>query len=59
MNGTLTTIAFGHVGFPEGLKDHLASGWKDHCWDALSNYFQLLLIAVMNNRKRRIFVFNE
>jgi activator of HSP90 ATPase len=39
-NTTGTTIVFDHTGFPEGLKEHLSSGWKEHYWIALANYFQ-------------------
>ena len=35
-----TTLIFDHVGFPEGLKEHLAEGWQQHYWDALNKYFQ-------------------
>jgi activator of HSP90 ATPase len=39
-NGTGTTLVFDHTGFPKGLKVHLASGWKEHYWAALSTYLQ-------------------
>ena len=39
-NGTGTTVVFDHTGFPKGLKGHLASGWTEHYWDALSKYFE-------------------
>ncbi len=39
-NGSGTTIVFDHIGFPEGLKDHLSSGWQEHYWDALANYLK-------------------
>jgi len=35
-----THLIFDHIGFPEGLKDHLTIGWQQHYWDALSKYFQ-------------------
>lgn len=38
--GSGTKLIFDHVGFPEGLKEHLAAGWQEHYWDALSKYFQ-------------------
>jgi activator of HSP90 ATPase len=38
--GPGTQLIFDHVGFPEGLKEHLASGWQQHYWDALGRYFQ-------------------
>lgn len=27
-----------HTGFPEGLAQHLADGWKEHYWDTLEKY---------------------
>lgn len=36
--GKSTRIIFDHIGFPEGLKDHLATGWQEHYWDALAKY---------------------
>jgi activator of HSP90 ATPase len=39
-HGTGTHLSFDHIGFPEGWKDHLASGWQEHYWNALTNYFQ-------------------
>lgn len=38
--GTGTQLHFDHTGFPEGLKEHLATGWQQHYWDALNKYFQ-------------------
>jgi activator of HSP90 ATPase len=38
--GSGTRLSFDHIGFPEGLKEHLTSGWQQHYWDALSKYFQ-------------------
>ena len=35
-----THLVFEHVGFPQGLKEHLSIGWQQHYWDALNNYFQ-------------------
>ena len=37
--GSGTRLILDHVGFPEGLKDHLASGWKEHYWERLQKYF--------------------
>jgi activator of HSP90 ATPase len=34
-----THLKFDHIGFPEGLKEHLAEGWQQHYWDALAKYF--------------------
>lgn len=36
--GTGTRLVFDHIGFPEGLHDHLAQGWKDHYWEPLEKY---------------------
>jgi len=38
--GSGTQLIFDHIGFPEGLKEHLTIGWQQHYWDALSKYFQ-------------------
>ena len=35
-----TKLIFNHVGFPQGLKEHLAIGWQQHYWDALTKYLQ-------------------
>src|SRR5579871_2743070 len=32
--GTGTRLIFDHIGFPEGLKEHLTTGWQQHYWDA-------------------------
>lgn len=37
--GSGTQLIFDHIGFPEGLKEHLATGWQEHYWDALTKYF--------------------
>jgi activator of HSP90 ATPase len=37
--GSGTHLVFDHIGFPEGLHDHLAEGWQEHYWDLLKNYF--------------------
>jgi activator of HSP90 ATPase len=37
--GSGTQVTFDHIGFPEGLKEHLAKGWQEHYWDALAKYF--------------------
>jgi activator of HSP90 ATPase len=31
-----TMIVFDHTGFPKGMADHLARGWKEHYWDGLA-----------------------
>jgi activator of HSP90 ATPase len=38
--GASTQLIFDHIGFPEGLKEHLTNGWQEHYWDALTKYFQ-------------------
>jgi activator of HSP90 ATPase len=37
--GTGTHLVFDHMGFPFGLRDHLAAGWQSHYWDPLKKYF--------------------
>jgi activator of HSP90 ATPase len=36
--GNGTRLVFDHIGFPEGLRDHLAEGWQDHYWELLKKY---------------------
>jgi activator of HSP90 ATPase len=36
--GSGTKIVFDHTGFPQGLGQHLADGWKAHYWDTLEKY---------------------
>jgi activator of HSP90 ATPase len=36
--GSDTKIIFDHFGFPKGLAQHLADGWKAHYWDTLQKY---------------------
>jgi len=38
--GSGTHLVFDHVGFPDGLKEHLATGWQQHYWDTLSKYLK-------------------
>jgi activator of HSP90 ATPase len=38
--GKGTRVIFEHIGFPEGLKEHLSVGWQQHYWDAMTKYFQ-------------------
>jgi activator of HSP90 ATPase len=33
--GSGTRIVFDHTGFPKGLAEHLAAGWKAHYWEPL------------------------
>ncbi len=35
-----TKLIFDHIGFPEGLKEHLSTGWTEHYWEALTKYLQ-------------------
>jgi activator of HSP90 ATPase len=37
--GSGTQVTFDHIGFPEGLKEHLSIGWQQHYWDAMAKYF--------------------
>ena len=38
--GTGMQIVFDHTGFPEGERDHLASGWEEHYWGPLHKYLK-------------------
>ncbi len=38
-NGTGTHVVLDHIGFPEGLRDHLAQGWDENYWSLLKKYF--------------------
>ena len=37
--GSGTHVVFDHIGFPEGLHDHLAAGWEENYWSLLKKYF--------------------
>jgi activator of HSP90 ATPase len=37
--GSGTHVVFDHIGFPEGLHDHLAEGWEENYWSLLKKYF--------------------
>ena len=37
--GSGTRLVFDHIGFPEGLHDHLAEGWEENYWSLLKKYF--------------------
>ena len=37
--GSGTRLVFDHIGFPEGLHDHLAAGWEENYWSLLKKYF--------------------
>ena len=39
-HGSGTHLVFDHIGFPEGLHDHLAAGWGENYWSLLKKYFQ-------------------
>jgi activator of HSP90 ATPase len=36
--GSGTKIVFDHTGFPKGLGQHLADGWKAHYWNTIEKY---------------------
>jgi activator of HSP90 ATPase len=36
--GATTKLIFDHTGFPAGTGEHLASGWKEHYWEALEKF---------------------
>lgn len=38
--GSGTHLTFDHIGFPEGLHDHLADGWDKNYWSLLKKYFE-------------------
>jgi activator of HSP90 ATPase len=38
-HGSGTQLVFDHIGFPEGLHDHLAEGWEENYWSLLKKYF--------------------
>lgn len=37
--GSGTKIVFDHTGFPSGLGQHLADGWKEHYWEPMTKMF--------------------
>jgi activator of HSP90 ATPase len=37
--GSGTRLVFDHIGFPEGLHDHLATGWEENYWSLLKKHF--------------------
>jgi activator of HSP90 ATPase len=39
-SGSGTILVFDHIGFPDGLHDHLADGWQKNYWELLTKYFQ-------------------
>jgi activator of HSP90 ATPase len=38
--GSGTRVVFDHIGFPQGLHDHLAQGWEENYWSLLKKYFR-------------------
>jgi uncharacterized protein YndB with AHSA1/START domain len=36
--GSGTKIVFDHTGFPKGMGEHLAEGWKSHYWEPLEKF---------------------
>jgi activator of HSP90 ATPase len=36
--GAGTHLVLDHIGFPEGLRDHLAEGWEQNYWSLLRKY---------------------
>jgi activator of HSP90 ATPase len=36
--GSGTKIVFDHRGFPKGLGEHLAAGWRSHYWEPLETF---------------------
>ncbi len=36
--GEGTKLVFDHTGFPKGLAEHLASGWRAHYWETLEKF---------------------
>jgi activator of HSP90 ATPase len=37
--GAGTHVVFDHIGFPQGLHDHLAEGWDENYWSLLKKSF--------------------
>jgi len=37
--GSGTHLVLDHIGFPEGLHDHLATGWEENYWSLLKKHF--------------------
>ena len=37
-HGSGTKIVFDHMGFPKGLGEHLAEGWKSNYWEPLEKF---------------------
>jgi len=36
--GSGTKIVLDHMGFPKGLGEHLAAGWRSHYWEPLEKF---------------------
>lgn len=39
--GASTKIVLDHRGFPDGMGDHLAAGWKENYWEPLAKYLEM------------------
>ena len=37
--GSGMRLVLDHIGFPEGLHDHLAAGWEENYWSLLKKHF--------------------
>jgi activator of HSP90 ATPase len=37
--GSGTRLVLDHIGFPAGLRDHLAAGWEENYWSLLKKHF--------------------
>ena len=40
VQGSGTRLVFDHIGFPDGLRDHLAAGWESNYWALLKKHFR-------------------
>ena len=40
VQGSGTRLIFDHIGFPDGLRDHLAAGWESNYWALLKKHFR-------------------
>jgi activator of HSP90 ATPase len=38
--GSGTHVVLDHIGFPDGLHDHLVAGWEENYWSLLKKHFQ-------------------
>ena len=37
--GSATKLVFDHIGFPAGMAEHLAEGWRGNYWEPLEKFF--------------------